>query len=33
VVSLNLAGYSLLLGSMLLVGRVFDTFHRFTGRP
>lgn len=33
VVSLNLAGYTLLLGSMLLVGRVFDTFHRFTGRP
>jgi HemX protein len=33
VVALNLAGYSLLLGSMLVVGRVFDSFHRFTGRP
>jgi ABC-type uncharacterized transport system permease subunit len=31
VVGLNLAGYALLLGSMLMVGRVFDTFHRFTG--
>lgn len=33
VVALNLAGYSLLFGSMLLVGRLFDTFHRFTGKP
>jgi HemX protein len=33
VVWLNLAGYTLLLVSMLMVGRVFDTFHRFTGRP
>jgi len=31
VVGLNLAGYSLLLLSMLSIGRVFDTFHRFTG--
>ncbi len=31
VVGLNLAGYSLLLFSMLMVGRVFDTFHRFSG--
>jgi len=31
VVALNLTGYGLLLGSMLVVGRLFDTFHRFTG--
>jgi ABC-type uncharacterized transport system permease subunit len=31
VVGLNLAGYALLVGSMLTVGRVFETFHRFTG--
>lgn len=33
VVALNLAGYALLVASMLAVGRVFDTFHRFTGKP
>jgi ABC-type uncharacterized transport system permease subunit len=31
VVGLNLAGYALLMGSMLTVGRVFETFHRFAG--
>jgi ABC-type uncharacterized transport system permease subunit len=31
VVGLNLAGYSLLLFSILAVGRVFESFHRFTG--
>jgi ABC-type uncharacterized transport system permease subunit len=31
VVALNLTGYGTLLLSMLVVGRLFDTFHRFTG--
>ncbi|HEU4394967.1 MAG TPA: cytochrome c biogenesis protein CcsA [Planctomycetota bacterium] len=31
VVALNLTGYGLLLGSMLLIGRVVGTFHRFPG--
>ena len=31
IVGLNLAGYALLMFSMLMVGRVFDTFHRFSG--
>jgi len=31
IVALNLGGYAILLGSMLLVGRVVDTFHRFPG--
>jgi len=31
VVTLNLSAYALLVGSLLTVGRVFDTFHRFTG--
>jgi HemX protein len=31
VVILQLAGYGLLLASMLTVGRVFGTFHRFAG--
>ncbi len=33
IVALNLAGYAVLFGSLLTVGRVFETFHRFTGRP
>jgi ABC-type uncharacterized transport system permease subunit len=33
VVALNLTGYVLLLGSMTMIGRVFDTFHSFTGKP
>jgi ABC-type uncharacterized transport system permease subunit len=33
IVALNLAGYAILLGSLLMVGRVFDSFHRFTGKP
>ncbi len=32
IVALNLSGYVLLLGSILTVGRVFGTFHRFTGQ-
>ena len=31
IVALNLTGYGLLLGSMLLIGQLFDTFHRFPG--
>ncbi len=31
VVGLNLAGYSLLVFSMLSVGRLFESFHRFPG--
>ncbi len=31
VVILQLCGYGLLLASMLTVGRVFGTFHRFAG--
>ena len=33
IVALNLAGYAVLVGSLLTVGRVFETFHRFTGKP
>jgi ABC-type uncharacterized transport system permease subunit len=32
IVALNLSGYGLLLGSILTVGRVFGTFHRFAGQ-
>jgi ABC-type uncharacterized transport system permease subunit len=31
VVALNLAGYALLMGSMLTIGRAFGSWHRFTG--